>query len=169
MSLKIAAAGIAALLWMSAPVTAAMNPIQNPAGQIHNPEDSMDNPAAHINNPASNIYNSSTRMDNPNPLSAPVPQSAVTTVVPAPNPVLQSPPHPQPPPKPVISRKSYYFKTVGTYITAAKKAFSRDDYREFLAVTEDALRRINAGTLKASKSTKHKLIKFKNFGYGLLE
>lgn len=51
----------------------------------------------------------------------------------------------------------------------AKKAFAQDDYLDFLSITEDALRRINAGTLKASKKAKQKLDKYKVFGYGLLE
>jgi hypothetical protein len=40
---------------------------------------------------------------------------------------------------------------------------------EFLSITEDALRRISAGTLKASKKTERKLVRYKVFGYGLLE
>jgi hypothetical protein len=38
-----------------------------------------------------------------------------------------------------------------------------------ISITEDALRRISAGTLKASKKTKQKLAKYKVLGYGLLE
>jgi hypothetical protein len=40
---------------------------------------------------------------------------------------------------------------------------------ELISITEDALRRINAGTLKASKKTERKLAKYKVLGYGLLE
>lgn len=55
------------------------------------------------------------------------------------------------------------------YIDEAKKAFNQDNYLRFISITEDALRRISAGTLKASEKTKQKLEKYKAFGYGLLE
>jgi hypothetical protein len=35
-------------------------------------------------------------------------------------------------------------------------------------ITEEALKRISAGTLKASKKEKQPLVKYKNAGYGLL-
>jgi predicted DNA-binding protein len=149
MLLRRLAAGIAAILSLNAPARGAMYKIDNPA---------------------SNIYNPATRMDNPNPLSPPtqpVPQPAVTEVTPATKPAKQI--KEQPRPRSAIPRKSYYFKTAGAYIKAAKKAFTQDDYMEFLSITEDALRRISAGTLKASKKTERKLVRYKVFGYGLLE
>lgn len=170
MPLRKLTAGIAVLLCLHAPATAAMYTIDNPAEKINNPADKMYNPATHVNNPASNIYNPATRMNNPNPLSPPtqpvppptVPEATTTT-----KPAKQI--KEQPKSKPIIPQKSYYFKTVKAYINAAKKAFAQDDYREFVSITEDALRRINAGTLKASKKTRQKLAKYKVFGYGLLE
>jgi hypothetical protein len=157
----------------SAPATAAMYAIENPADKISNPANRISNPAAQTNNPASNIYNPGDRMGNRSPLSPPTP--------PAPKPAAQSaapavgasrsdqPAEARRVAKPAIPEKKYYFQTVGAYLAAAKKSFAKDDYPEFLAVTEDALRRINAGTLKASAGTRHKLQNFKTFGYGLLE
>src|SRR6266498_2106123 len=107
-----------------------------------------------IDNPASNIYNPATRMNNPNPLSPPtqpVPQPTVTEVTTSTKPVKRI--KEQPRSKSAIPQKSYHFKTVTAYINAANKAFVQDDYMEFLSITEDALRRIRAGTLKASKKT----------------
>lgn len=123
-----------------------------------------------IDNPASNIYNPATRMNNPNPLSPPtqpVPKPAATETTTVTKPAKQI--KEQPRPRSAIPQKSYNFKTVTAYINAAKKAFARDDYPEFLSITEDALRRISAGTLKASKKTERKLTKYKVLGYGLLE
>jgi len=123
-----------------------------------------------IDNPASNIYNPATRMNNPNPLAPPtqpVPQPTVTEVTTGAKPARQI--KEQPRPKSAVPLKSYNFKTVRAYMNAAKKAFVRDDYPEFLSITEDALRRISAGTLKASKKTERKLAKYKVFGYGLLD
>jgi hypothetical protein len=123
-----------------------------------------------IDNPASNIYNPASRMNNPNPLSPPsqpVPQPTVTEATTGTKPAKQV--REQPRPRSAIPQKSYYLKTVTAYINAAKKAFVRDDYPEFLSITEDALRRISAGTLKATKKTERKLAKYKVFGYGLLE
>lgn len=97
-------------------------------------------------------------MDNPNPLSPP------TQPVPAEK--LKEQLKTQP--RLAIPRKSYHFKTVRAYIYEAKKAFNQDDYMKFLSISEDALRRINAGTLKASEKAKQKLEKYKLFGYGLL-
>jgi len=159
-------AGIVVVLYLHTPATAAMDVIKNPADKIRNPADKMYNPATQVNNPAANIYNPATRLDNSNPLSPPtqpVPQPAVTALKPAVKPAEPSAP------KPVIPQKSYYFKTVKEYINAAKKAFIHDDYIEFLAITEDALRRIDAKTLKASKKSRQKLAKYKVLGYGLLE
>jgi hypothetical protein len=170
MPLRNVAAGIAMVLYLQTPASAAMYTINNPAETIKNPADKMQNPATQVNNPASNVYNPATRMDNPNPLSPPtqpVPQPVATEVTTATKPAKQIKEQSQP--KPTVPRKSYYFKTAREYISAAKKAFTRDDYTEFISITEDALRRINAGTLKASKSTKQKLAKYKVFGYGLLE
>lgn len=146
--------------------------IDNPADKIKNPAATMYNPATDINNPASNIYNPADRMDNPNPLSpvtraAPIPPAKNIPAAAAsaePNVKKQLPPAPF-----AVPHKKYHFKTAGAYISAAKKAFSRDDYREFLSVTEDALRRVHAGTLKASKKTQHTLRKYQVFGYGLLD
>lgn len=142
-----------------------MYKIDNPAEKIVSPADKIYNPASQIKNPASNIYNPSGRMNDPNQLSPPtqvVPEPTVTKVVPGTKqPLLKS--------KTNITQKRYGFKTVGAYIVAIKKAFNKDDYVEFLSLTEDALRRISAGTLKASKKTKQKLAKYKVFGYGLLE
>jgi hypothetical protein len=149
MLLRRLAAGIAAILCLNAPARGAMYKIDNPA---------------------SNIYNPATRMYNPNPLSPPtqpVPQPAVTEVTPATKPAKQI--KEQARPRSAIPRKSYNFKTAGAYINAAKKAFAQDDYMEFLSITEDALRRISAGTLKASKKTERMLVRYKVFGYGLLE
>ena len=172
MPMRRSAAGIAIALCLHAPATAAMYTINNPADKISNPADKMYNPATQVNNPASHVYNPATRMDNPNPLSPPtqpVPQPTATEVTPTTKPAQQIKEHPQAEPEPTIPQKSYHFKTVREYINAAKKAFAQDDYREFLAITEDALRRIRAGTLKASKVTRQKLTRYKSFGYGLLE
>jgi len=149
MPLRRLVAGIVVVLYLHAPATAEMYKIDNPA---------------------SNIYNPATRMDNPNLLSPPtqpVPQSPATEVTTATKPAKQSKEQPQP--RHAIPQKSYNFKTVGAYINAAKKAFTQDDVIEFLSITEDALRRISAGSLKASKKTKQKLARYKVFGYGLLE
>jgi hypothetical protein len=143
------AAGIAVVFCLHAPATAEMYKIDNPA---------------------SNIYNPATRMDNPNPLSPPtqpVPQPTVPEATAATKPARQIKAQPQP--RPAIPQKSYNFKTVSAYITAAKKAFAQDNYKEFLSITDDALKRINAGTLKASKKTRQKLARYKAFGYGLLK
>jgi hypothetical protein len=170
MSLRRLVAGMAVVLYLNTPTAAEMYTIKNPAEKISNPADKMYNPATHVNNPASSIYNPAARMDNPNPLSPPtqpVHQPAATevsaTTVPAKG--IKE----QPQPKPAIPQKNYHFKTASAYINAAKKAFIQDDYRGFLSITEDALRRIKAGTLKASKKTKQKLVNYKVLGYGLLE
>jgi hypothetical protein len=157
MTLRSLATGIAAILCLYAPARGAMYKIDNPAA---------------------NIYNPATRMDNPNPLSPPtqpvpqpvpqpVSQPTVTEVTTTTEPAKQI--KEQPRPKPTVPQKRYYFKTASMYIVAAKKAFARDDYMKFISITEDALRRINAGTLKASKKTKLTLARYKVFGYDLLE
>jgi hypothetical protein len=40
---------------------------------------------------------------------------------------------------------------------------------EFIAIAEDAVRRINAGTLNASGKNRQQLLRYKVFGYKLLE
>ena len=163
MSMIRLAAATAVVLCLNTPAIAAMYTIKNPAEKISNPANKIHNPATEVNNPAANIYNPATRMNNPDPLSPPtppVPPPAVTEV---------TKPAKQIKGLPTVPQKKYYFKTDREYITAAKKAFTQDDYVEFLSITEDALRRIGAGTLNASKKTKQKLTKYKEFGYGLLE
>jgi hypothetical protein len=153
MLLRKLAAGIAVLLCLNEPARGAMYTIDNPAA---------------------NIYNPATRMNNPNPLSPPVqpvskpPVTDTTTTKPA-EPIPAKQLKEQPKPKPIIRKKRYYSKTVRAYITAAKKAFDKDDYKAFISITEEALKRINAGTLKATKKEKQQLVKYKIFGYGLLE
>jgi len=161
---------LALCLTASAAATAAMYVIENPASTINNPAGNMYNPATQSNNPASNIYNPGTRLDSRNPLSPPtppVPKSTAATTATSAAPATAKPARQQY--KPEIPQKKYYYKSVGAYIRAAKKSFSDDDYVEFLSITEDALRRIDAGTLKASANIKHKLSNFKTFGYGLLD
>jgi hypothetical protein len=75
----------------------------------------------------------------------------------------------QPQSKPTIHKKKYYSKTARVYIIAAKIAFDKDDYNKVVAITEDALRRISAGKLKASKKEKLKLVNYKTVGYALLQ
>ena len=159
--------GIALLvIALHAPVMAAnftiddpADKIDNPASRIKNPANKIDNPASRIDNPASNIYNPASQMTNPNPLSPPT--------------QLQSAEQPKEQPQPQneisIPQKHYHFKTVKAYILEAKKAFNEDNYTEFLSIAEDALRRINAGKLKASDKAKKKLEKYRTFGYELLE
>jgi predicted DNA-binding protein len=161
---------LALCLAASTAARAAMYVIENPAGNINNPADKMYNPATKTNNPASNIYNPGTRLDSRNPLSPPtqpVQESTAATSASSAAPTTAKPARQQY--KAEIPQKKYYYKTVAAYIRAAKKSFNDDDYVEFLSLTEDALRRINAGTLKASANIKHKLNNFKTFGYGLLE
>jgi hypothetical protein len=153
MLLRIFATGIAVVLCLNAPATAEMFKI--------------DNPASNIDNPAS-------RMNNPNPLSPPtqpVLQPTVnqetTTKYAEPNPAKQI--KDQSKPKPTIHKKRHYSKTVRAYINAAKKAFEIDDYKKVISITEEALRRISAGTLKASKKEKLKLVNYKTLGYALLQ
>jgi hypothetical protein len=169
MKLRTLIVGVAGLVFSLSSLAMSANfKIDNPADTIDNPVDKMYNPATRINNPAANIYNPADRMDNPNPLSPPtqpVPQQAAakgsSSAITASEKTSQT--------NRTIPHKSYTFKGVRTYIVAAKNAFTRDDYVEFIAITEDALRRINAGTLKASNKSKQTLLKYKKFGYGLLE
>jgi len=157
----------AIVLCLNATASAEMFTIDNPADKIHNPADKMYNPATQENNPSSNIYNPSTRMNKQNPLSPStqhVPQPTVKESV------LQTNKQQQPQPEPAtITKKRYHFKHAREYMNAAKKSFAQEDYGEFLSITEDALRRINTGTLKASKKTKQKLVTYKRIGYGLLK
>jgi hypothetical protein len=160
----------AAVLCLILPASAAMYTIENPAAKIINPADTMYNPATQIKNPASTIYNPAARMNNPDPLSPPTPVVAP--------PVAAEPktvPRPakrivvQPQLRPEIPPKNYNFKSVTAYIQVAKKAFVSDNYAEFISITEDALRRIESGTLKSSKKTRQRLEKYRNFGYALLD
>lgn len=139
--------------------------IDNPAGRIYNP-------ASDIKNPASNIYNPAAQMDNPSPISPPtqpIPRPEVAKPATEAVPAKQIKDPPKPLPKLVVPQKRYPFRTAAAYLAAAKNAFNRDDYVEFVSISEDALRRVNAGTLPASKKAKQKLVKYKAFGYGLLE
>ena len=169
---KIMAGGIVVLvLGICTPVLSANYSIDNPVDRLKNPAGSMYNPATYINNPAANIYNPAAQMDNRNPLSPvtpPVPQATAPIEIPPNLPVGQIRNKSLSQPQSATFHKSYHFKSAKIYILAAKTAFSRDDYVEFLSITEDALRRMSAGTLRASKKTEQKLIKFKIFGYGLL-
>lgn len=161
---------ISAVICLNAPATAAMYTINNPAEKITNPADKMYNPATQVKNPAANIYNPATRMNNPDPLSPPTqaePQPAVTEATISKRPAKKI--KELPANKANIPAKNYNFKTEREYVIAAKKAFVKDDYTEFISITEDALRRIRAGTLKASRKTKQQLTRYKVFGYGLLE
>lgn len=171
MKKRIVARGIAALLLgLHSPVMSAVYSIENPADKIYNPAGKMYNPATDIKNPAATIYNPAANMDNPNPLSPVTPpavqqpgtKESIQTVE-------QSKTPPPLPPKVAILHKRYHFKTEKAYMAAAKKAFSRDNFAEFLSITEDALRRIDAGTLRVSAKTKQTLVKYKKFGYGLME
>ena len=163
MTVRRLVTGIAVLvLALHTAALAAMYTIDNPADKIKNPADKIYNPATDIKNPASSIYNPAARMDNPNPLSPP------TQPVPSTVSADQVKEQVQTKPGRAIPHKSYHFTTVKAYINAAKKAFNQDNYSKFISVTEDALKRINSGTLKASEKTKQKLEKYKVFGYGLL-
>jgi hypothetical protein len=166
MTLKILFIGAAAIvISLHTPALSANFTIDNPADRIYNP-------ASDIKNPASNIYNPAAHMDNPSPISPPtqpIPKTTVFKQTTETIPAEQIKEPQQPRPQLTAPHKRYSFKTVRAYMTAAKNAFNRDEYMEFLSITEDALRRIKAGTLRASKKTKQKLAKYKAFGYGLLE
>jgi type IV secretory pathway VirB10-like protein len=166
------AAAVALLLCLEAPkaANAAMYVIENPASKISNPADKMYNPANQPNNPAATIYNPGSRMDNPNPVAPPNPPPAPTAraATPTAAPTATATPEKQRQ-RPEVAMKRYAFKTASAYLQAAKKAFANDDYPEFISLAEDALRRINAGTLKASAKNRLKLQKYRTFGYGLLD
>jgi hypothetical protein len=170
--IKKITSGMAVLLTcMHTSAMAAMYVIDNPAENIKNPAATMNNPANQIKNPANNIYNPADRMDNPNPLSPvtpPLPKQSETQSTAAAEPAEPIGIKPPPQAPLTVPRKEYRFKTVSVYIAAAKKAFSSDNYSEFLAITDDALRRIAAGTLNASIKTKQKLLKYQKFGKNLL-
>ncbi len=139
---------------------AANYTISNPADKIVNPAGRISNPAEKMYNPASNIANPAEQLANPNPV---IP---VQTKIPLP--VGQAKLAAEKPALPVVPAKYYTFKKVKEYLEAAKKAFGKDDYTEFTTLSEDALRRINSGGLKASRKTIKKLEKFRTFGYALL-
>lgn len=163
--IKLAASIATILICLHKPAISAVSKIDNPADRIKNPAEKIYNPASDIKNPASNIYNPAGRMNDPNPLSTPtqaVPDPTATKAV-------KTTDHPMLKSKPKIPQKNYDFKSVTLYIVAIKKAFNKDDYIEFISLTEDALKRISEGTLKASRKTKQKLKKYRKFGYGLLE
>lgn len=126
-----------------------------------------------IENPAANIYNPASRMNEPNPISPPtqaIPQpTAQVKETPTENQKVQPQQSQHPQAKHAINRKNYKYKSARAYINAAKKAFVQDNYLEFLLITEDALRRINAKTLNASKKLEKQLIKYKAFGHGLID
>lgn len=134
--------------------------LENPAGRMSNPAERIYNPAGNITNPAVKITNPAGQMANPNPLS-PGAKPAVQAVV-------QPPPVAAKPVPPAVPKKYYTFKKVSEYLDAAKKAFVKDDYIEFVAVTEDALRRIKSGGLKSSRKKIRQLEKYKLFGYSML-
>ncbi|HIJ96208.1 MAG TPA: hypothetical protein HPP94_10840 [Desulfuromonadales bacterium] len=160
------------LLSLNMAAFSAMYKIDNPADSIKNPAEKIHNPASEIKNPAANIYNPASRMNDPNPLSPPtqsVSQPTVTEVVVELPPAVKTKEKPAPTLRQAIPHKSYHFKTAKAYLVAAKKAFSRDDYREFISITQDALRRIRAGSLQASAEIQQKLSRYETFGYGLLE
>jgi hypothetical protein len=149
MPMRTLATGITVVLCLNAPAMAEMYKIENPA---------------------SNIYNPATRMDNPNPISPPtqpVPQPAAIEATPTPKPTTQIKEQSQyqPQPKHNIPNKSYRFKSANEYIDAANKSSKRKDYKKALSITEEALRRIRSGTLKASKKTKQKLNEYRASGY----
>ena len=163
------AAGIVVVLSLNSPATAEIYSIDNPASKINNPADKLYNPATRSNNPASNIYNPVSRMDNPKAPSTPAKPAQTTgaaEVTAKKMPVKRADKELQP--KPAVLETHYHYKTVDAYLNSAKKAFVRDDYGECLSITEDALRRINEGNLKASRKSKLKLLKYKAFGTGLL-
>lgn len=165
-------AGIAVVMFLNAPAAADMYSIKNPAEKINNPADKIYNPATKVDNPAANIYNPAARMNDPDPLSPPTqPLPAARAALPeattAARPEKKG--REQSQRRPAIPQKEYNLKTARAYINAAKKAFVRDNYTEFIAIAEDAVRRINAGTLKASRKNRQQLVRYKVFGYGLLE
>jgi hypothetical protein len=165
MTLRHLAVGTAIVFCLYTPALSANFTIDNSADKIDNPAQRIYNPADQIKNPAATIYNPAGRMDNPNPISPPVPpitQSTATSKIPA---QPQEPPLPEPANS--VPQKAYSYKTVGAYITAAKKAFVKDDYIAFISISEAALKKISDGTLYASDTTKQKLLRYKSCGYKL--
>jgi hypothetical protein len=67
-----------------------------------------------------------------------------------------------------VPHKHASFSTVKAYLAAADKAYNRGDYGRFLSMSEEALNRIRAGTLAASKEAKQKLIRNRALGRKLL-
>jgi hypothetical protein len=170
--LRLAAGVTVFVVSLHTSALSALYKIDNPADRIKNPAENIYNPASEIKNPAANIYNPASRMNDPNPLSPPtqaVPQTPATEALTVASPVEKRKEKPARKPRQAIPHKSYHFKTVKAYLVAAKKAFNRDDYREFLSITEDALRRIRAGTLQASAEIQQRLTRYETFGYGLLD
>jgi hypothetical protein len=86
-----------------------------------------------------------------------------------PKPAIQIKEQSHPQPKHNIPNKSYHFKTAKEYIDAANKSFKRKDYKRALSITEEALRRIRSGTLKASVKTKQKLNEYRSYGYKFMD
>ncbi len=166
MTLRRLFTGAAAIMIsLHTPAWSANLAIDNPAERIYNP-------ARDIKNPAANIYNPASDLDNPSPISPPTqpiprPEAAKPATEAVPSKQVKEPPKSIP--KLVVPQKRYTFRTAAAYLAAAKNAFNRDDFVEFVSITEDALRRVNAGTLPASKKAKQKLVRYKAFGDGLLE
>jgi len=50
-------------------------------------------------------------------------------------------------------------------MNAAKKAWDRKDARQVIVLTEDALRRIETGSLKTSRKIRQKLLEYRSIGY----
>jgi hypothetical protein len=127
-----------------------------------------------IENPASNIYNPADRMNDPNPLSPPnqpvpqptAPKEETTTTPLQPEQFReQRAPHQER----AVPHKRSSFTTAKDYLAAADKAYNKGDYRGFLSMSEEALNRIRAGTLTASKKVKQKLARNRALGRKLLE
>jgi hypothetical protein len=141
---------------------AANYTINNPADKIFNPADRMYNPSTEIKNPATTITNPAEQISTDPSPAAPGAQPAAKLTE-------QVQPAADKKAGPVVEKKYYTFKKVRDYINAAKKAFVKDDILEFVALIEDAQRRIASGSLKASAKTVKKLAKYRAFGYALLE
>ena len=125
-----------------------------------------------IENPASNMYNPADRMSDPNPLSPPAqpvlrptaPKEVVTTTAPPPEQVREQHATYQG----AVPRKRSSFTTAKFYLAAADNAYNKGDYGRFLSMSEEALSRIRAGTLTASKKAKQKLARNRTLGRKLL-
>lgn len=169
MSMIKIAAGIAAIFWLSTPATAAMYRIENPADTIKNPADKMYNPATTKNNPSANIQNPASGMDDPDALAPPgkpgtAPRVAKVSGTASKQSKDQPGPHTT-----VVPRKNHHFKNVSTYLKTAERSFALEDHLGLISISEDALRRIAAGTLKASKKTKKTFLMYQAYGYAALE